>query len=109
PGVKSFSKKDDGYELVGVTGIGFIKGEYKANVKFEKIDDSKRRILAKGSGMNSNVDIDALVEVLDGKLNYSADVRVSGVLASVGARLMGSAVEKIISDLFSCIKEKVLK
>ncbi len=109
PGVKSFSKKDDGYELVGVTGIGFIKGEYKANVKFEKIDESKRRILAKGSGMNSNVDIDALVEVLDGKLNYSADVKVSGVLASVGARLMGSAVEKIISDLFSCIKEKVLK
>ncbi|MEM0293967.1 MAG: SRPBCC domain-containing protein, partial [Saccharolobus sp.] len=26
-----------------------------------------------------------------------------------GARLMGSAVEKIINDLFNCIKEKVIK
>jgi len=59
--------------------------------------------------MNSNVDIEALVEALDGKINYSADVRVAGVLASVGARLMGSAIEKIVNDLFSCIKEKVIK
>lgn len=109
PGIKSFSKEGDEYKVIGVTGIGFIKGEYKANVRFEKLDENKRKILAKGSGMNSNVDIEALVEALDGKINYSADVRVSGVLASVGARLMGSAIEKIVNDLFSCIKEKVTK
>ncbi|MEM0363325.1 MAG: CoxG family protein [Sulfolobaceae archaeon] len=109
PGLKSFNKEGNEYRVVGVTGIGFIKGEYRANVKFEKVDENKRRILAKGSGMNSNVDIDATVEALDGKINYSAEVKVAGVLASVGARLMGSAVEKIINDLFNCIKEKVIK
>ncbi|MEM0164599.1 MAG: SRPBCC domain-containing protein, partial [Saccharolobus sp.] len=109
PGLKSFNKEGNEYRVVGVTGIGFIKGEYRADVKFEKVDENKRRILAKGSGMNSNVDIDATVEALDGKINYSAEVKVAGVLASVGARLMGSAVEKIINDLFNCIKEKVIK
>ncbi|AAK42574.1 carbon monoxide dehydrogenase [Saccharolobus solfataricus] len=109
PGIKSFSKEGEEYKVVGVTGIGFIKGEYRANVRFEKIDDNKRKIIAKGTGMNSNVDIDAIAEALDGKINYSADVKVAGVLASVGARLMGSAVEKIINDLFNCIKERVIK
>ncbi|WP_338603476.1 CoxG family protein [Sulfolobus tengchongensis] len=109
PGIKSFSKEGEEYKLVGVTGIGFIKGEYKANVKFDKVDENKRKIIAKGSGMNSNVDIEAIVEALDGKINYSADVKVAGVLASVGARLMGSAIEKIVNDLFNCIKEKVIK
>ena len=109
PGIKSFSKEGEEYKVVGVTGIGFIKGEYRANVRFEKIDDNKRKIIAKGTGMNSTVDIDAIAEALDGKINYSADVKVAGVLASVGARLMGSAVEKIINDLFNCIKERVIK
>ncbi|MCH4815320.1 MAG: CoxG family protein [Saccharolobus sp.] len=109
PGIKSFTKEGEEYKVVGVTGIGFIKGEYKANVRFEKIDENKRKIIAKGTGMNSNVDIDAIAEALDGKINYSADVKVAGVLASVGARLMGSAVEKIINDLFNCIKERVIK
>ncbi|ACP34405.1 carbon monoxide dehydrogenase subunit G [Sulfolobus islandicus Y.G.57.14] len=109
PGIKSFTKEGEEYKVVGVTGIGFIKGEYKANVRFEKIDENKRKIIAKGTGMNSNVDIDAIAEALDGKINYSADVKVAGVLASVGARLMGSALEKIINDLFNCIKERVIK
>ncbi|QGA53569.1 carbon monoxide dehydrogenase [Sulfolobus sp. E5-1-F] len=109
PGIKSFTKEGEEYKVVGVTGIGFIKGEYRANVRFEKIDENKRKIIAKGTGMNSNVDIDAIAEALDGKINYSADVKVAGVLASVGARLMGSAIEKIINDLFNCIKERVIK
>ncbi|MEM3319642.1 MAG: SRPBCC domain-containing protein, partial [Metallosphaera sp.] len=66
-------------------------------------------INAKGSGLNSNVDITAKVIVDDGKLAYDADVKVAGVLASVGARLMDPAVNKIISDLFECIKAKVEK
>ncbi|MEM0164507.1 MAG: SRPBCC domain-containing protein, partial [Saccharolobus sp.] len=36
PGLKSFNKEGNEYRVVGVTGIGFIKGEYRADVKFEK-------------------------------------------------------------------------
>ena len=110
PGLKSISKEGDEYKVAGTAGIGFIKGEYKASVKFTQIDASSRTIslLAKGNGLNSNVDINAVVTVLENptKLKYSADVKVSGILASVGARLMDPAVNKILNDLFECIKTK---
>ncbi len=66
-------------------------------------------ITAKGTGLNSNVDIVAQVKVEDGKLTYDAEVKVAGVLASVGARLMDPAVNKLIQDLFECIRNKVEK
>ena len=111
PGIKSFTKVNDEYRVVGTAGIGFIKGEYKATVKFTNIDVQNRSVslVARGTGMNSNVDITALVQVLDNpvRLKYSADVKVGGILASIGARLMDSAVGKILNDLFECVKEKV--
>ncbi|AEB95625.1 MAG: SRPBCC domain-containing protein [Metallosphaera sp.] len=110
PGVKSFSKEGDTYKVTGTAGIGFIKGEYKATVTFSEVKPFESMVInAKGSGLNSNVDITAKVIVDDGKLAYDADVKVAGVLASVGARLMDPAVNKIISDLFECIKAKVEK
>lgn len=110
PGLKSIKKEGDEYKVVGTTGIGFIKGDYKASVKFTKIDEANRSVelYAKGSGLNSNVDINAVLNVLDNptRLKYSADVKVSGILASVGARLIDPAVNKILNDLFECIKTK---
>nr|WP_256202561.1 SRPBCC domain-containing protein [Sulfuracidifex tepidarius] len=66
-------------------------------------------MIAKGKGMNSNVDIDASIEVQDNLIKYSADVKVSGTLATVGARMMGSAIEGIVNDLFSCFKKEIEK
>ncbi|MEM3319643.1 MAG: SRPBCC domain-containing protein, partial [Metallosphaera sp.] len=86
PGVKSFSKEGDTYKVTGTAGIGFIKGEYKATVTFSEVKPFESMVInAKGSGLNSNVDITAKVIVDDGKLAYDADVKVAGVLASVGA------------------------
>ncbi|QIW23423.1 carbon monoxide dehydrogenase [Sulfolobus sp. S-194] len=110
PGLKSLSKEGDEYKVVGSTGIGFIKGDYKASVKFVQVDKENKivTLVAKGNGLNSNVDINALINVIDNptRLKYSADVKVSGILASIGARLMDSAVNKILNDLFECIKTK---
>ncbi|MUN29207.1 CoxG family protein [Sulfuracidifex metallicus] len=110
PKIKQFSKNQDGsYDVIGSVGIGFIKGEYKANVKLEKINDESLKMTAKGKGMNSNVDIDATIQVQDNLIKYSAEVKVSGTLATVGARMMGSAVEGIVNDLFSCFKKQIEK
>ncbi len=110
PGIKSITKEGDAYKVVGSAGIGFIKGEYKATVTFTNLKPMESMtISAKGTGLNSNVDIVAQVKVDDGKLTYDAEVKVAGVLASVGARLMDPAVNKLISDLFDCIKNKVEK
>ncbi len=110
PKIKQFTKNSDGsYDVVGSVGIGFIRGDYKANVKVDKTSDSNLKMIAKGKGMNSNVDIEADIEVQDNLIKYSADVKVSGTLATVGARMMGSAIEGIVNDLFSCFKKEIEK
>ena len=110
PGIKSISKEGDEYKVIGTAGIGFIKGEYKASVKFLQIDPSRKTVslLAKGNGLNSNVDLTAVLTVLENptRLKYSADVKISGVVASIGIRLLDSAASKILNDLFDCIKTK---
>ncbi|EZQ10840.1 MULTISPECIES: SRPBCC domain-containing protein [Acidianus] len=109
PGIKNVSKEGDSYKVVGSAGIGFIKGEYKASLKFINVTENGFQISAKGNGMNSNVDVEAKVQVEDKKISYDAEVKVSGVLASVGARLMEPALNKMIGELFECIKSKVEK
>uniref|UniRef100_A0A2U9IKP9 Carbon monoxide dehydrogenase n=1 Tax=Acidianus sulfidivorans JP7 TaxID=619593 RepID=A0A2U9IKP9_9CREN len=107
PGIKSVSKEGEEYKVTGTAGIGFIKGDYKAIIKFANITSDGFELIAKGNGMNSNVDITAKVNISDNKIEYSADVKVSGVLASVGARLMDPAINKMIGQLFDCLKAKV--
>lgn len=107
PGIKSVSKEGDEYKVTGTTGIGFIKGDYTARVRLSNITADGFDLIAKGTGMNSNVDITAKVNVQDNKIQYNADVKISGVLASIGGRLMEPAVNKIISQLFECLKAKV--
>lgn len=107
PGIKSITKEGEEYKVTGTTGIGFIKGDYNARVRLTNITSDGFDLIAKGTGMNSNVDITAKINVQDHKIDYLADVKVSGVLASVGARLMEPAVNKIISQLFECLKAKV--
>lgn len=110
PGIKSVTKEGESYKVIGTAGIGFIKGEYKATVTFKDMTPLEgMTILAKGSGLNSNVDIIAKVKIEESKIAYDAEVKVAGVLASVGARLMDPAVNKLITDLFECLKQKVEK
>ncbi|QKR00519.1 carbon monoxide dehydrogenase [Metallosphaera tengchongensis] len=110
PGIKSVTKEGDSLKVVGSAGIGFIKGEYKATVNFSDIKPlDSMTIIAKGSGLNSNVDIVAHVKVGDGSISYDADVKVAGTLASVGSRLMDPVVNKLVSDLFDCIRGRVEK
>ncbi|MCI2415651.1 MAG: carbon monoxide dehydrogenase [Candidatus Aramenus sp.] len=107
PGIKEVKKDGEEYKVVGTAGIGFVKGEYKATVKFTKSTEDGFDLSAKGTGMNSNVDILAQVKVSEGKIEYDADVKVSGVLASVGSRLMEPAVKKMVNDLFDCLKQRI--
>ncbi|BDC18143.1 SRPBCC domain-containing protein [Acidianus sp. HS-5] len=106
PGIKDIKKDGENYIVKGTAGIGFIKGDYTAKVKMKRSDDGFD-LDAQGNGMNSNVNINAKIGVEDGKINYTADVNVSGILASAGARLMEPALNKILNQLFDCIKKKV--
>ena len=41
------------------------------------------------------------------KMDWSADVKISGTLASVGARLIEGTANKMIGQTFDCIRAKL--
>ncbi|BBD72055.1 carbon monoxide dehydrogenase [Sulfodiicoccus acidiphilus] len=111
PGFKDVRKEGDSYRVTGKTGIGFLKGDYKANFRYSEVQQpSKVTLLATGSGMGGTMELKAEVNLEgDGPVNlrWSSEVKVGGSLASVGARVVQGAAQRIIEDLFQCVKEKV--
>ena len=47
------------------------------------------------------------VNPTDTRMDWSAQVTVSGTIASVGARLMNSAVERLTGQFFECLKTEL--
>jgi carbon monoxide dehydrogenase subunit G len=69
-------------------------------------------IKAHGQAPGSAVDATALMRLSDGdaggtKMDWSADVNISGTIASVGARLIEGTANKMIGQTFDCIKAKL--
>lgn len=108
PGLKDMTKvSENEYKITGATGIGFIKGEYKATVKLNILQPMKEvNLVSVGSGLNSNVNINADIQIADNLIKYSVDIKPSGVIATIGARLIDTAFERIIKELIDCFKMK---
>ena len=67
---------------------------------------------AHGSGSGSVIDLDTSIDLTDNpdggtKLAWTAEAMIGGLLAGVGQRLIGTASEKQVSQLFDCIKKNL--
>jgi carbon monoxide dehydrogenase subunit G len=61
-----------------------------------------------GSAVAMTSTMDLADDGADGTLmNWSSDVRVSGTIAGVGARLMSGVADRMTKDIFGCIKSKL--
>jgi uncharacterized protein len=114
PGLQSVEVIDDRhFKCVVRAGIGMIKGNFNFDIEWLEMDEpSHARMAANGKipgsavAMTSNMD---LLEDGDGgtTMNWSSDVRVSGTIAGVGARLMSGVADRMTKDIFGCIKSKL--
>jgi len=111
PGITEIKREGEGYRVKGRVGIGPIRGDYNANFKYtELVPQSKITITARGTGMGGSIDLSASVMIGEGspvKVSWIAELKVGGVLASLGARVMDSVAKKMVEDLFQCMKQKV--
>jgi len=70
-------------------------------------------VKAHGQAPGSAVDATAQMDLRDGDgagttiMDWSADVAISGTLASVGARMIEGTAHKMIDQTFECIKAKL--
>ena len=114
PGVQSVEKLDaDHFRAHAKVGIGFISLKLVVNAEFAEIHEpDDATVLARGQAPGSAVDATAKMSLSDGAdgstvMDWTADVNISGTIASVGARMIEGTANKMIGQTFDCIKAKL--
>jgi carbon monoxide dehydrogenase subunit G len=114
PGVESIEVIDDThFRAKAKVGVGFINARFVVDLTFAERDaPTKAVIKAHGQAPGSAVDGVGTMMLRDGTggttvMDWSADVTISGTLASVGARLIEGTAHKMIGQSFDCIRVKL--
>jgi carbon monoxide dehydrogenase subunit G len=114
PGVESFEVIDERhFKATAKVGIGFISARFVVNMEMAEQEPPDRAVIkAHGQAPGSAVDATAEMTLSDGAdggttMDWSADVTISGSLASLGARLIEGTANKMIGQTFDCMKSKL--
>ncbi len=114
PGVESIDVIDEAhFKATAKVGIGFISARFVVNMEMADLQPPDRAVIkAHGQAPGSAVDATAQMTLGDGPdggttMDWSADVAISGSLASLGARLIEGTADKMIGQTFDCMKAKL--
>lgn len=114
PGFRRLAvKSEDEFDVVVTVGIAIIRGEISLRFRtLEKAAPSKVRMNAHGVGLGSAVDVEMMTQLEDEKdggtsMKWTAEASVSGKVASLGQGLVRAQAEKIIRELFECLRSKL--
>jgi carbon monoxide dehydrogenase subunit G len=101
PGVESIETIDaDHFKAKAKVGVGFISARFVVDMTVAERNEPELAVLkAHGQAPGSAVDPTTM--------DWSADVTISGTLASVGARMIEGTANKMIGQTFECIKAKL--
>lgn len=106
PGCKTFKEGENGiYQAEMGLSIGPVKGLFTSEVKqVNQQPPTFYRLLVKGKGKPGEIDAIAnmkLEEIDEGTtITCSAEVQVTGILASIGQRVMGGVAKVILGQFF---------
>ena len=114
PGVESIEAIDaDHFKARAKVGIGFISARFVVDMTVAERNEPDLAVLkAHGQAPGSAVDATASM-ALSGPaegpttMDWSADVTISGTLASVGARMIEGTANKMIGQTFDCIRTRL--
>jgi len=114
PGVESIEVVDEThFKARAKVGVGFITAKFNVDMEMAELTPpDAATIKAHGQAPGSAVDAVAQMHLSDTKsggtrMDWSADVNLSGTLASVGARLIEGTANKMIGQTFDCMKAKL--
>ena len=92
-------------------GMSFIRGTLDVKLNFvEKTPPTYAKLKAKGVGISSSVDLTTTFNLDDTpnggtKVTWVADATISGLMASVGSRLMDSAADKYVKEIIGGLQK----
>lgn len=114
PGCKSFEQVGESkYHAEMGLSVGPVKGVFTGEV--QQVDQEAPRfyrLLVKGKGKPGEIDAVAGMELEESgnqscKLTCIADVQVTGLLASVGQRVMGGVAKLILGQFFKEVEKEM--
>ncbi len=115
PGLESLDVlvPDEKFEVKGSVGFGAVQVQFVAQVEWMELEEPERaKIKAHGTAPGSAMDAVASLDLREAsanetELHWSADVTVSGTIASLASRMMGSVTKKLAAAFFTCAKREV--
>jgi len=114
PDVQSVRVIDgDNFQIKAKIGISFIKGSM--DVKLTILDKKRptfSKLRARGTGLNSAVDLESTFNLEDGPkggthVKWAADAKISGMMASVGSRLIDSQADKYVKQIIGSLEKNL--
>ena len=115
PGVEKIEMIEPLKRYRGVVSIGFgaVKARFNGEVEVLELQEPDRaKLKAHGSATGSVADAISEMHLSDGpdgstNVHWTADVNVSGQLASLAARLMVPVSQKLASQFYDQVKKKI--
>lgn len=114
PGVESIEVIDDTrFKATARVGIGFISARFVVQMELAEQTAPERAVIkAHGQAPGSAVDATAAM-TLSGPpegpttMDWTADVALSGTMASLGSRLIEGTANKMIGQTFDCMRSRL--
>lgn len=113
PDLKSLDvENEDKSSAIIRVGVGPIKSDFKFRIEIvEKQPISHVRLKAVGSGSGGSINLDTKIELRDtiggSAVSYKSDVKVGGMIAGLGQRLINDTAMKTVAAVFECVKKQV--
>ena len=116
PGVESIEIIDPThFKARAKVGVGFITARFVVDLEIAEQQPPDMAIIkARGQAPGSAVDALGRINLVDGPepgtttMLWAAEVNISGMIASVGARLIDSTANKMIGQTFECMRAKIV-
>ncbi len=110
PGFQSLEVLEDEHwkAVIGI-GVGPVKAKFTLDVTREMRPQDYMLVKGRGKAPGSGVELFGHMDLVSidahqTRMDWTARVLVSGTIASVGARLLSSAAEKLTGQFFSCLE-----
>jgi carbon monoxide dehydrogenase subunit G len=115
PGVESIEMVDEThFKAKAKVGVGFISARFSIDMELAEVTAPNHAVIkAKGQAPGSAAHGTGTMNLLPGDepnttlLVWAADVIMTGLIASVGQRLIEGTANKLVKQSFECIRAKL--
>lgn len=105
---------DEHWKAIISVGVGPVKAKFVMDVTRPEIQEPERMLVkGRGKAPGSAVDLSGDMHLTpvsenETRMDWKANVVVSGTIASVGARLLNGTAERLTGQFFETMKKKIL-